>query len=117
MRIACPVCKAETKVSGLITFKCTACGRQFSKPAPRGAKDAPIFIMTGAMAAFVGAAALGLGPSGWLHELAPFIGLLGAAAFLKGVFQKLFADKTDLVVQEEEKGHVVAEHTVVDLDR
>jgi hypothetical protein len=117
MRINCPVCKAETRVSGLISFRCTSCGRQFSKPTPKGAKDAPIFIMSGAMAAFVGAVATGLGSTGWLHELAPLIGLLGAAAFLKGVFQKLFADKSDLVVQEEEKGHVVAEHAVVDLDR
>jgi lipoprotein NlpI len=116
MKIECPSCKASIKVSGLLEFNCTSCGKKFSKPVPLKAKDAGIFILCGVLAALCGLIFFGVIKQGILNQLAPFIIILGAVSFFKGVLQKLFADKSVLVVDEIEDSHVVKVHKVVVLD-
>jgi len=115
MWIICPSCKAKTKVSGILSFKCTSCGKKFSKPVPLNAKDAEIFILMGILAIIGGAVSHAI-EGGILEKLSPFIFILGTVTFLKGVFQRLFADKSVLVIDEIEKSSVVREYPVVVLE-
>lgn len=115
MWIICPSCKEKTKISGIMSFKCTSCGKKFDRPVPFNAKDAGIFIVMGILAIIGGAASFAI-EGGILGELSPFILILGAGTFLKGVFQRLFADKSVLVIDEIEKSKVVREYPVLVLE-
>ena len=115
MWILCPSCKAKTKVSGILLFKCTSCKKKFSKPVSLKAKDAGIFILMGILAVIGGIVCRAI-EGGVIEKLSPFIIILGVVTFLKGIFQKLFADKSVLVVDEIEKSKVVKEYPVVILE-
>ena len=115
MLIQCPLCKSRTKVAGIVAFTCTTCGKRFGKPVPRKAKNSGIFMLCGIMAVIAGVMSMRMDMN-VTKQLAPLLFLFGGGAFLTGIFQRLSADKSDMVVDEIEGKYAIKTHSVIVLD-